>query len=658
MAFDVITRTLFRYLLLGLFAVSLVTVGMNIPNMPAAGGQAPMNAKDDPFSPENIAQVAEEISKLTPEQQDQLYKESLEFLSKELNLSPEEVEKMITEEFTQGAGAPAAGTPPAQPTGPAAETLKAEITPTKKPAEEKIVPIKDLNDIAALLKNLADITDTIMRKTSVLPDLPSRVDRWVEQKKLTAWSSGLTWASFKKQLELFVQKLGKLQAREAKTNTYLYLPELLNNVSLKNNLDRIYRTLKRYNETFTTGTLDIDIAFDDPLAGAGSLTAEAKDALLGILNTYGDAFYTHNILKDFDALIQKFEPSAQKLRAAEEERTKKALEESKKTRTAGYIKQAGSKADSFGGGSYYGEPSYDGGGYYPGSSYSPSGYAGGSYPSYGYGTESTKPSDTKEKDSEASRGEGKKNAGEKAAAEDKEVKKEKDDKSSEKKIAIANNISERIAELIRDFGGEIESLTSSLQKDKIITNDSVKKLQDLSKKIERELATLTKTTKDLTPKARGEFFISIQEEYAAHKQKIQEFNQMLAGITPKTVQQPDSAVELEAQKNLKSIESLYDSLNRGLPLDETSLNTLAAITKTPLSDIVTNEEALSLVKDKQVHITDFIKQQETAIREHNEHRKSYEEFLAATDNIKSVSESLKTLDDLMKGLPSSRPKGA
>jgi len=440
-----LATTFSRYFCLTLCAWTFSTHSMGPTPMQIPNGQAPMNAKDDPFSPENIAEVAEEISKLTPEQQEQLYKESLDFLSKELNMAPEEVEKMITDEFAQS-GAPTTEAP--QPTGPAAETLKSEPAPTKKTVEEKVVPIKDLNDVATLLKDLVEITDTIMRKTSGLPDLPSRVDRWVEQKKLSSWQTGLTWARFKKQLELFIQKLGKLQHKDPKTNTYLYLPELLNNVSLKNNLERIYRNLKRYNATFTTGSLDIDTAFDDPLAiGAGALTPEAKDALLGILNTYGEAFYTQNLLSSFDALIQKFDPTAQKLRAEEEASAKKALEASKQPRIPGRIKEAGSRAtDGYGKSAYYDQPSTDGG-YYPGSSYSPSGYYGGGYPS-SYDTESTKPSDTKEGSTGASGGDREKKG---ATGEDKETKKEKEDKSSEEKRKTARMLSQSIVALIRSL---------------------------------------------------------------------------------------------------------------------------------------------------------------------------------------------------------------
>jgi hypothetical protein len=581
------------------------------------GGQAPMNAKDDPFSPENIAQVAEEISKLTPEQQEQLYKESLDFLSKELNLSPEEVEKMITDEFTQG-GAPTPEVP--QPKGPSAETLKAEIAPSKKAVEEKIVPIKDLNDIAALLKNIADITDTILRKTSGLPDLPSRIDRWVEQKKLSAWPSGLTWASFKKQLELFVQKLGKLQNKDLKTNTYLYLPELLNNVSLKNNLDRIYRSLKRYNELFKTSTIDIDTAFDDPLAGAGSLTTEAKDALLGILNTYSDTFYTQNILKDFDALIQKFDPTAQKLRTAEEEHAKKALEESKKPRTTGSIKQAGSKGNSSGGGSYYGEPSYDGG-YYPGSSYSP-GYSGG-YPSYpsSYGDEKK---DASGANGSGPSGSGTGGSGAKGTTGDKEAAatgvKEKQEDDSARYSVMAQSVSSDIAGLIESFGNEVKTLSSEkienlFKKETPIDNEFIKKINDLSglyKQIDSGLKHLARLTKKATRKA--QYYDIIRESYVEYQQKIHEIFEKLTKVRQKYLDDKKSLTEeqryfyfgdkpgalLTAENKLSESESLSTRLTK---TDKTSAE--EALAKETKEAIEKSREIINNLTKKPEAITNI-----------------------------------------------------
>jgi hypothetical protein len=556
-----------------------------MPQMPGGqmpGGQ-PMNAKDDPFSPENIAQVAEEISKLTPEQQDQLYKESLDFLSKELNLSPEEVEKMITEEFTQGA-APAPDMP--QPKGPSAEILKSETVSIPK-VEEKIVPIKDLNDIANLLKNLADVTDTIMRKASGLPDLPSRVDRWVEQKKLTSWQSNLTWASFKKQLELLVQKLGKLQSKDPRTNTYLYLPELLNNVSLKNNLERIYRSLKTFNTKFTTSTFDIDLAFDDPLSGAGSLSAEAKDALLGILNTYGDAFYTQNLFKDLDALVQKFDPAAQKLRTAEEASAKKALEASKQTRTTTGIKVGGSKSDSYGGrDSYYSEPSADNG-YYPGSSYSP-GYAGG-YPSYGNG--STQPSDSKADGTSSTSGKGKSSGDkESATGEDKKTKEVKEDKLYEDKIKSARILSTDIAKNILVLAGEIDkdlsTPDSTFQESKKTYKDLKSEIQYLSTSI---------SNKNFSTKTKEYILEPIRDSYATHKEVL------TAGVKKieerAKEQQPNKELMKTAQKRIKHLKTLLtelETLEANAQLNAEHITKITDVTKKPLES-ATKEDAQKLL---------------------------------------------------------------
>jgi len=609
-----IARTSTRYFLLALCAWTFSTPCM-MPQLP--GGQAPMNAKDDPFSPENIAQVAEEISKLTPEQQDQLYKESLDFLSKELNLSPEEVEKMITEEFTQGA----APTPEvAQPTGPAAEVLKSEPVNVPK-VEEKIVPVKDLTEMATLLKNLVDLTDTLMRKASGLPDLPSRVDRWVEQKKLTSWQAHLTWASFKKQLELLVQKLGKLQNKDPKTNTYLYLPELLNNASLKNNLERMYRSLKTLNTKFTTSTFDIDMAFDDPLSGAGSLSTEAKDALLGILNTYGDAFYTHNLLKDCDALIQKFDPTAQKLRTSEEELTKKALEASKKPRATAGIKVAGSKSDGYSGrDSYYSEPSSDGG-YYPGSSYSPS-YAGGypSYPSYGY--DSNQPSETKENGSSSVGGKG--SAGrdkESATGEDKKIKEAKEDKYHEEKIKSARTLSTGIAKSILVLAGKI---AEDLSTPGSTFQESMKAYKGLIAEIEFLSSSIS--NKYFSAKTKEYIFEPIKDSYATHKEVLNASAKKIEERAKE--QQPNKELMQTAQKQMKKLGTLI-----------TELEMLEATTQ------LNAEQSTKITGATQ-------KRLETATKEEAQNilKTAYQESAMAFDKEDSIIKKAATLSELAKNI--------
>ena len=634
MATHSVARTVTRYFFFTLCAWTFSSLCM-MQQMP--GGQAPMNAKDDPFSPENIAQVAEEISKLTPEQQDQLYKESLDFLSKELNLSPEEVEKMITEEFTQGA-APAPDMP--QPKGPSAEALNSEPISTPK-VEEKIVPIKDLNDVANLLKNLADVTDTIMRKASGLPDLPSRVDRWVEQKKLTSWQSHLTWASFKKQLELLVQKLGKLQNKDPRTNTYLYLPELLSNVSLKNNLERIYRTLKRFNAEFTTSTFDIDMALDDPLSGAGSLSAEAKDALLGILNTYGDAFYAQNLFKDLDALVQKFDPAAQKLRAAEEASAKKALEASKQTRSTTGIKVGGSK-DTFSGGrdSYYGEPSNNG--YYPGSYNSGSSYGG--YPS-----DSAKSSDKKDADANES----------KKAAPGGEAK----DKKDSEKLKSMLDWGRDIASLISELGSTISNDTNfsaenlDLLKKGAEINDAfrqnIQKFASQYEKIEQNSNTLIALSKNSTEQEKGDIFAPIRAAYARYP-KLLEIAKNLASIKSEKIEKPKAPQEPEilapaAEKDLYVINALQTEI-AALPegndsLEAELIDRLATMTMRPLAR-VTKKDALDLLKNQSASIQYSELYPELA-KKYEARSKKYE----TETSIKGLKDTLGKLDSLVKGLP-------
>ena len=617
-----VARTVTRYFFFALCAWTFSSLCMmqQMPGGQMPGRQAPMNAKDDPFSPENIAQVAEEISKLTPEQQDQLYKESLDFLSKELNLSPEEVEKMITEEFTQST----ASVPEMpQPKGPSAEALKNEPVSTPK-VEEKIVPIKDLNDVANLLKNLADVTDTIMRKASGLPDLPSRVDRWVEQKKLTSWQSNLTWASFKKQLELFVQKLGKLQNKDPRTNTYLYLPELLNNVSLKNNLERIYRTLKRFNTEFTTSTFDIDIALDDPLSGAGSLSAEAKDALLGILNTYGDAFYAQNLFKDLDALVQKFDPAAQKLRAAEEASAKKALEASKQTRSTTGIKVGGSK-DTYSGGrdSYYGEPSNNG--YYPGSYNSGSSYGG--YPS-----DSAKSSDKKDAD-----------ANESKKAVPGEAKDKKDTEQLKQKLDWGKDI----ALLINNLGMSISNDTSfSAENLEHLKKDAefAQKMQTFVsqfQKIEGEINILSASSTNFTEKEKGEIFAPIRIAYANYP-KLHEIASKLSSITTEKVEKPKALVGEKDLSVIDRLKATVSALADDATLeDAASINALAAATMFPLTGGVTKAYALELL-DGQI----------AAVKDHEKLTKKYE----AVTSIKGLKDKLGKLDSLIKGLPQAPTK--
>lgn len=182
-----------------------------------------------------------------------------------------------------------------------------------------------LSTIETLLKHIANF----LRKTQAIAELPVKISSWIKEGKLRNWPANLTWLTFKAQVEEFEAKLNKIKDKDPKTGTYKYIDELVKDEGTLNNLVRIKDALAKAEPKIELGSFAIDKM-------SGTSRQAIRDALINLQ----DAIST-SISSNLDKIIEKYDPTAKKIKESEEAAQRKALEQSRMTRTPGYTTVGG-----------------------------------------------------------------------------------------------------------------------------------------------------------------------------------------------------------------------------------------------------------------------------------------------------------------------------
>lgn len=249
-----------------------------------------------------------------------------------------------------------AGTPEARPEYPPTDIYQGEeskpVTPA--PVIKPAVPSNKQQAAIQMIDSLLASITNFLSKAQVMVELPGKIVTWSKDGKLRNWPANLTWNSFRSQIEELQAKLNKIKDKDAKTGTYKYLDELIKEEGTYNNLVKIKESLARSVPKITPGSFGID-----------KMNSSVRQAIRDTLSSLHEAVATLALPANLDKIIEKYDPTAKKIKESEESAAKRALEESRRGRTPGYATVGGyPKSDS----DYRGSYDYDRGGgrYSPG----------------------------------------------------------------------------------------------------------------------------------------------------------------------------------------------------------------------------------------------------------------------------------------------------
>ena len=200
---------------------------------------------------------------------------------------------------------------------------------------------------------LASITN-FLSKSQVIVGLPGKIPSWIKEGKLRNWPTTLSWNTFKGQIEELQAKLNKIKDKDTKTGTFKYLDDLIKEEGVYNNLVKLKDGLAKSEPKIELASFGID-----------KMTSNGRQAIRDTLLHLHEGIATMGLPASLDKIIEKYEPTAKKIKESEEAAHKRALEESRRGRTPGYATVGGyPKSES----DYRGRYDFDrgGGAYNPG----------------------------------------------------------------------------------------------------------------------------------------------------------------------------------------------------------------------------------------------------------------------------------------------------
>jgi len=194
------------------------------------------------------------------------------------------------------------------------ETDKSEKLAAAEETEKQKIK-KMIDTINAIIKILESLSEKL---ASIMPNPQDLIDKWIKKGYIPIWAGDESnWNTFKKTLDGILQRLHKLKDTDPKTKAYKFIGEPKATESLLGKLELMLTTLRKYEPKIEITT-------------AGKVkTRESKDALKRTINYLVE--YTEMIINNVDKLIEKYDPTAKKIRAQEEAAAKKAARYKKKT---------------------------------------------------------------------------------------------------------------------------------------------------------------------------------------------------------------------------------------------------------------------------------------------------------------------------------------
>jgi hypothetical protein len=202
-----------------------------------------------------------------------------------------------------------AGSPAAQPQQVPAPTTKApEIRPepsTKKPSRDMVPTIDEI------IKHL----DSLIQKSNQFTEIAANFSKWGEKGKLRGWNPTMTWAVFKGKIDVLKSTFATIKASDSKTGKPKYLADLASQEALCNNISQFNTVLKKHEPKIQV-----------PSFGLKAISEESKNAFIDTINDCLEALFALNLQTELEKIIAKYEPTAKKIKEAEERAQQAALE--------------------------------------------------------------------------------------------------------------------------------------------------------------------------------------------------------------------------------------------------------------------------------------------------------------------------------------------
>jgi hypothetical protein len=243
------------------------------------------------------------------------------------NMSEKELEEFFTQLVAMDQEM--AGQMPTEIPQPVAEP----VMPLPQPEPVKPEPVKkgDTRPAEQLIDSIVARINSFILKTKTIQDFDRKLISWQREGKIRKNGEIISWNDLQNAVNQFTQKLLKLKDKDPKTKELRYLFDLIEDKAL-------YEKLSELNSELTNLEPNIIVS---PTPGPQQVNKNAKTFIRKVIDTLTKTLYVDKLGDSIDKIIEKYEPTAKKLKEQEERKEQQALEASKRARQPEAAKTVG-----------------------------------------------------------------------------------------------------------------------------------------------------------------------------------------------------------------------------------------------------------------------------------------------------------------------------
>lgn len=309
-----------KLLLLPLLLITILVSNNAAQQAPplGLGGFDPL-ASGMPFDPnmseeEIFNQLMQSINAALPEEARESFWQEVaqetERLERETaHMSPEEKDAYFEKLMKDASMAmqPEPITPIQEPTVQEMSTKESE----KKPSVEIKEAVETAEDVIKVINSIIKSIESFITKANAFAGFDGKVSSWLQKGRITDWQS-IHWTEFQHELHRLVVVLQRFKEKDPKIGLK-HLDELRKNELIIQNLKRLQQKLTDYEARIVITPFEI-----------ANMSEPTKNACIHVINALTDTIYRNKIMDELLKIIEKFDPTAKKIREEEEKAAKAA----------------------------------------------------------------------------------------------------------------------------------------------------------------------------------------------------------------------------------------------------------------------------------------------------------------------------------------------
>ncbi len=185
-----------------------------------------------------------------------------------------------------------------------------------KTVEKPVPSVKETtettDDVIKIINSIIKSIESFITKAASFADFDGKVTGWVQKGRITDWQ-GVHWSEFQHELHKFITVLQRFKEKDSKIG-FKHLDEIRKNELAVQNLKQLQKKLADYEATIVITPFEI-----------ANMSEQTKNACIHVINALTDAIYRNKIIEELLKIVEKFDPTAKKIREEEEKSSKTAL---------------------------------------------------------------------------------------------------------------------------------------------------------------------------------------------------------------------------------------------------------------------------------------------------------------------------------------------